>query len=347
MKMTEKDSRTEDNINCQRNFDQDDEINLLELWQVVWKRRKFIAYFVSAVVVLTVIVSLLMTNIYESKATIMTVESKSASGGSGMAAAMAAMGGGLAGMIGTPESASAAEISTLLKSNILRSKIIKEYNLLPILFSDQWDEEKKTWKKEGFSLNPLVYVLKLIKAVKPADKKAVKKEPGVPDVYDGLRELEDIVNIQEVKAKGLVSKENTIIISAQFDDPEIAANLVNYFIAALNDHMSKEAKRVAALNKKYLEEQLPLNSDPLIKQKIYAMIAQQVETAMMAEVKENFSFKVIDPPMVPDKKIKPKRAQMVVLSFVVALFLAVFIVFALEYLEKNKILKVDRPKTEG
>lgn len=346
--MTGKDSRTEDNINCQREYEPDDEINLLELWQVIWKRRKFITYFSCAVVALTVIVSLLMTNIYESKATIMTVESKSATGGSEMAAALAAMGGGLASMIGTPDSASAAEISTLLKSNILRSKIIKEYNLLPVLFSKQWDEEKKTWKKgTGFSLNPLVWVSKLIALIKPADKKAVKKEPGVPDVYDGLRSLEKVVNIQEVKAKGLVGRENTIVISAQFDDPEIAANLVNYFIAALNDHMSKEAKRVAALNKKYLEEQLPLNSDPLIKQKIYAMIAQQVETAMMAEVKENFSFKVIDPPMVPDKKLKPKRAQMVVLSFVVALFMAVFIVFFLEYLEKNKILKVDRPKTEG
>ena len=332
--MTEKDSRTEDDINCQRDFDQDDEINLLELWQVIWNRRRFIAYFVSAVVVLTVIVSLLMTNIYESKAVIMTVESKSSASGGGMAAAM---GGGLGGMIGTPESASAVEISTLLKSNILRSKIIQEYNLLPILFSDQWDEEKKTWKKGGISLNPLFYVSKLIKAIKPADKKAVKKEEGVPDVYEGLRALEDIMNIQEVKAKGLIGKDNTIVVAAQFDDPEIAASLVNYFLAALNDHMSKEAKRVAALNKKYLEEQLPLNSDPLIKQKIYTMIAQQVEMSMMAEVKENFSFKVVDPPMVPDKKIKPKRAQMVVLSFVVALFLAVFVVFALEYLEKNNI----------
>jgi uncharacterized protein involved in exopolysaccharide biosynthesis len=327
-------------------LDQDDEINLLELWQVVWKRRKLIAYIVSACVVATVVVSLLMTNIYESKAVIMTVEAKS-SGGGGMAAALMGQMGGLSNIVGTPESASAAEISLLLKSNILREKIIKEYNLLPVLFSDQWDEEKKTWKKGGFSLNPLVYISKLIKVIKPVDKKAVKKEPGVPDIYDGLRELEDIISVQDVKGKGLVSKDTTINISAQFDDPVIAANLVQYFIAALNDHMSSEAKRVAALNKKYLEEQLPLNSDPLIKQKIYTLIAQQVETAMMAEVKENFSFKVIDPPMVPDKKIKPKRAQMVVLSFVVSLFLAVFVVFALEYLEKNNILKMDRPKTEG
>ena len=330
MKMTEKDSRTEDNINCRRDFDQDDEINLLELWQVVWKRRKFIAYFAGIVVVLTAVVSLLMTNIYESNAVITPVETKGGAGG-GMAAALAAMGGGLGGMIALPESATSSEIVLLLNSNILREKIIKEYNLLPVLFSKQWDEEKKTWKKGGFSLNPLTWISKLIALIKPADKKAVKKEPGVPDMWDGLRALKDLVQIKSNV------KEKSITISAQFDDPEIAARLAGYFVAALNDHMSQEARRVAAINKKYLEEQLPLNSDPLIKQKIYTMIAQQVETAMMAEVKENFSFKVIDPPMVPDKKIKPKRAQMVVLSFVVALFLAVFIVFALEYLEKNNI----------
>ena len=332
--MTEKNSRIDDHINCQRDFDQDDEINLLELWQVIWKRRKFIAYFVGVVVVLTAIVSLFMTNIYESKAVITPVDSKSSAGG-GMAAALAAMGGGLGGLgglIGLPESASSTEIMLLLNSNILREKIIKDYNLMPVLFSDQWDAEKKAWKKGGgFSLNPLTWISKLIAAVKPADKKGVKKEPGVPDMWDGLRALKDLVRIQSNV------KEKSITISAQFDDPEIAARLAGYFVAALNDHMSKEARRVAAINKKYLEEQLVLNTDPLIDQKIYTMIAQQLETSMMAEVKENFSFKVIDPPFVPDRKIKPKRAQMVMLSFVVALFLAVFIVFALEYLEKNNI----------
>lgn len=338
--MTEKNNRTEDDINCRRDFDQDDEINLLELWQVVWKRRKLIAYIVIACVVATVIVSLCMRNIYESSAVITPVETKSGGGSGGMAAALAAMGGGgLGGLIGLPESASSSEIMLLLNSNILREKIIKEHNLLPVLFADQWNEEKKTWKRGVFSLNPLTWISNLITAVKPADKKAVKKDPGVPDMWDGLRALENIVNVKSN------IKEKSITIAVQFDDPVIAANIAGYTIAALNDHMSSEAKRVAAVNKKYLEEQLLQTADPLIKQKIYNMIAQQVETTMMAEVKENFSFKVIDPPKVPDRKVKPKRAQMVMLSFVVSLFIGVFIVFFLEYLEKIK--KIDRPKTEG
>jgi uncharacterized protein involved in exopolysaccharide biosynthesis len=71
--MTEKDGRIDDRVNCPRDFDQDDEINLLELWQVVWKRRKLIAYIVSACVVATVGVSLLMTNIYQADAVITPV----------------------------------------------------------------------------------------------------------------------------------------------------------------------------------------------------------------------------------------------------------------------------------
>jgi uncharacterized protein involved in exopolysaccharide biosynthesis len=312
-------------------FGGEDEIDLLELWRVVWKRRKLIVRIVSAVVLMTIVVSLFMTNIYQAEAVIVPVETKN--GGGGMASAlMSQMGGGFGGLIGLPESSSSMEIGLLLESKVLRKKIINDYNLLPILFPEQWDQEKKVWKKgSGWSLNPLAFISKLIGAMKPADKKGVKKDPGIPDELDGLRMLENLVKINKNK------KDNYITISVQFDDPDTAAAMVGYFLMALNDHMSKEAKRVATMNKKYLEEQLSQTNDPLIQQKIYNMIAQQMETSMMAAVKENFAFKIIDPPLVPDKKLKPKRAQMVVLSFVVALFLAVFVVFFLDYLEKNNI----------
>jgi uncharacterized protein involved in exopolysaccharide biosynthesis len=58
---------------------------------------------------------------------------------------------------------------------------------------------------------------------------------------------------------------------------------------------------------------------------------------MMAEVKENFAFKVLDPPIVPDQKIKPKRTQMVILALVASLFLGIFVAFFKEYLAKRKM----------
>jgi LPS O-antigen subunit length determinant protein (WzzB/FepE family) len=54
----------------------EDEINLLDLWRVIWKRRKIIAWLVIAIVILTVVVSLLMTNMYKAEAVIMPVTTK-------------------------------------------------------------------------------------------------------------------------------------------------------------------------------------------------------------------------------------------------------------------------------
>ena len=57
---------------------------------------------------------------------------------------------------------------------------------------------------------------------------------------------------------------------------------------------------------------------------------------MMAEVKENFAFKVIDRPRVPDRKIKPKRVQMIMVSFVTSLFAGIFLAFLMESIQKTK-----------
>ncbi len=106
---------------------------------------------------------------------------------------------------------------------------------------------------------------------------------------------------------------------------------------ALNDHMTGESKRVALLNKAYLEGQVEKNPDFMIRQKIFSLIAQQIETAMMAEVKENFSFKILDPPIVPDRKIRPKRLQMAILALTASLLVAVLAAFVREYLaSRNK-----------
>jgi len=314
----------------------EDEINLLDLGRVIWKRRRLIGYIMAVAVVLTAVISLFMTNIYQAKAVIMPVTAKGGTGGggvgSGALAALAAQFGTLPG-IAIPASASSSEIINLLKSNILRERMIEQNQLLPVLFPEQWDKERQAWKKGGvfgLSLNPLYYLSRAISPT-PSRPAVPKKDPDAPEMWDALRTLDDILKVTNN------IKENTIVISAEFRDPEIAARIVEYALKTLTDYMSSEAKRVAATNRVYLEQQLATTLDPLIKQKTYNLIAEQIELAMMSEVKENFAFKVIDPPLAPDKKTKPKRSQMVVLSFVAALFIGIFMAFFLEFLEKQNI----------
>lgn len=301
-----------------------DEIDLFELWQVIWRWRRMILYLCLAAVFVTAAASLFMTNIYEAKAVIVPVSPKEGGGGSSALAALAGqLGGGLPG-IAIPGTATATEIVALLKSNILRERMIKRYNLMPVLFYKQWDAQKKTWKKGGISLNPLSYLSRALSSFQPQPPGLKKKDPDIPDIWDALRLLDKTIKVN------YQMRDNTITVAVEFHDPEQAKMLVEYLLTTLTDHMSSEAKRVAETNRKYLEEQLAKTTDPLIKQKTYNLIAQQIETAMMAEVKENFAFKVIDPPLTPDKKIKPKRTMMVMIAFICALFIGLFLAFVLE-----------------
>lgn len=309
----------------------EDEINLLDLWRVIWKRKILISLLVVTSVFGTGLYSLHMKDIYSSTVVITPINSKEGGGG---LSALAQQFGGLPG-ISLPGSSSSSEIVNLLKSNILRERVIKSYNLLPILFPERWDEEKGAWKKEeksGLNLNPSILIQKAVAAIKPKIQnpktKTQDQNGGSPTTWDGLRSLNGIVKVNNN------AKDNTISVSIEYYDPEMAAKMVDYILTALNDHMRGESKRVAQANRKFLEEQLGMTADPLIRQKIYSLIASQIETAMMSELKENFAFKVIDPPRVSDVKIKPNRSQMFMLSFVAALFAGVFVAFFLEYINK-------------
>ncbi len=306
---------------------------ILNFWRVLRKRWMLIGGIAAAAVAATVVASLFMTNIYQAKAVIVPVAARESglAAGAGLSA-LAAQFGGLPG-ISTPSSATASEITSLLKSNILREKVIRQYDLMPALFPDRWDAGTGTWKKAGFRLN-LNFLNEFSLAAKQGPGKppesGLKTDAGVPDIREALRRLEGMIGVRKD------AKENTITISADSPDPALAARIVESLLVTLTNFMSSEAKRVASTNRRYLEEQLGSTADPIIKQKTYNMIAQQIETGMMAEVKENFAFKVIDPPLTPDRTVRPKRILMAVVSLVAALLIGIFVAFFLEYLEKTQ-----------
>lgn len=299
---------------------------LLGYGRILKRRRRFIGRFVLAALVLTVLGTLLMRNIYQATAVISPISSGRDSGGA--ISALAQQIGGLpAGtLLGAPTTAT--EIVNFLNSKILREKIIERNNLLPVLFPEKWDRETGRWREgfwSGLDLNPVSLVGRLADRIQPGRSEPRTGRPGVPDLWDGLRELEGMVRIRND------SKWNSITIAVTHPDPEAAARIVEHILTALNDHMSSEARRVALVNRKYLEEQLNTTADPLIRQNIYNLIAQQIERSMTAEAKENFAFRVIDPPRVPDRKYRPLRGEIILQGVVAALFLSVLLAFLLEY----------------
>jgi hypothetical protein len=76
----------------------------------------------------------------------------------------------------------------------------------------------------------------------------------------------------------------------------------------------------------------------LLKEKIYALLAKEIEKETFANAQKYYGFLVLDPPIVPDmdKKVKPKRSLICILSVFVAFFIAVFLAFMIEFVRKIK-----------
>lgn len=271
-----------------------EEVTLLDLYLVLKKRRYLILSVLAFGLLASGIASVLMPKIYESRAVILPVQQgNQGMGGINSVAAQF----GLAAPISTNES----EVVNLLKSNILREKVIRKYALLQVLFD-------------------------------PDDLEGMA-EPE--KMWLGLRRLEDDM---EVKFN---QKDNCVELSMRERNPEAAANILNFMLYELNEHMSSEARRVADTNRQYLESLINDVADPIILSKIYELVAKQVETSMMASVKENFAFKVIDPPSVPFEEVQPKVVLNIALGFILSLFFGVFVAFFMEYIHKIKNYKED------
>ena len=298
----------------------EEEPDLLWYWEVLKKHKGLIILATLPCALSTAVFSLLVEDIYRSQAVIIPISGEKSSLGT-----IASRMGAMAGLLGiSPLGISEAEIVSLLKSEVLKEELIKRYNLLPVLFSERWEPESRTWKPPPFG--PRVILSRLMAKVRGG-----RCDPDAPPtVWDGIKMLEEIVEVRQDPKLG------TIRVSVNFPDPQKAAEICQALIATLREHMCADAIRVAQTNKRYLEEELVRTSDPLIRQKIYALIADQVETITMAKVKENFAFKVIDPPLVPEEKVKPRRAMMVAVAFVLGGFVGVMGAFLIEAVEKAK-----------
>ena len=67
---------------------------------------------------------------------------------------------------------------------------------------------------------------------------------------------------------------------------------------------------------------------------IYEQLTKQYEMAKLNEAKDSSALQVLDDGVVPLKKSKPRRSLIVILSTLVTFFIAVFVVFMQEHLEK-------------
>ena len=82
-----------------------------------------------------------------------------------------------------------------------------------------------------------------------------------------------------------------------------------------------------------------------IQETLFELLTQQYEMSRIQEAKDSPTVQVLDRALVPEKRSKPKRKRIVILSVFLSAFLSIFLGFFLEYvarMKENEDLNGDR-----
>ena len=113
-------------------------------------------------------------------------------------------------------------------------------------------------------------------------------------------------------------------VSLSFESPSAggSANIVKYYLDEGKSRLQEEALDRAVKNKKFIEEQIGKTVDALTRDRLYSLYGQEVEREMMGRNREQFGFRVVDAPRVPDRSFKPFRGIGSIMTAFLAFFAA-------------------------
>jgi len=276
----------------------DDEIDLLELLRVLFNHKFSILLCTLVFGVGAFVIAITTPNTYQADVLV------SSSQGGGMGSSLASQYGGLAAIAGIDLGSGDTGLESalaLLKSRKFIISFINEENLKPVLFPDVWDPEAKVW------FTPAPGMISRIKnaLASDADDEILDPKPSDLRAYESFSE---IMTVSEDKKSGLVT------IKVDSEDPVMAANWASKVVIRLNAYLKNEAISQSDQNIRYLEQEIV--DTPLVEFKtaLYELIETEAKSKMFANVQKEYALKVIDPAVVPEEPIKPKRSLILILG---------------------------------
>ncbi|MHB1041036.1 MAG: Wzz/FepE/Etk N-terminal domain-containing protein [Desulfobacteria bacterium] len=258
---------------------EEDEIDLGQYWAILWPLKWKIAGISLAVGIVTLLLMFLKPNIYKSTAVIAPSEDEKKN-----TPAIGALASSFGVQLGGPSSIE--DLESLFKSDDLTVRVFRKYNLWPILLADKFDpatgKVKPGWMDHLFG---------------------DEKGPKPPGDWDAIRASAGRLKVSANKKAG------TISVSFESPSAEGSANIVKYYLEEGKSRLQEEALDRATQNKKFIQEQIGKTVDALTRDRFYSLYGQEVEREMMARNREQFGFRVIDSPRVPDRKSGPARGR--------------------------------------
>ena len=295
----------------------DDEIDLRELFSVVWAGKILIVAITAVFALVSVGYALSLANQYKASA----VVSPAHSGGSSLGAMAGQLGGlaSLAGInIGSGESNETQEAMEIMQSWGFMEAFIQTHDLqVPIYAAIGWDKSSNSLK-----LDSDLYDATLKHWLIEDNESGENRAPSSWELYEKFRER---VAVSQDKKSGLIN------ISVEYYSPQIAKQWVDLFIITINDYMRARKLEQVNRNIEYLTAQIDKTAIADMREVFYQLVEEQTKSKMLAEASPEYAFVTVSRAMVPEEKSQPKRALVCILGTLLGGMLSVLWVLVRHY----------------
>lgn len=300
----------------------DDEIDIRELYNVLYQGKRIILSFTAFISIIAVIYSLLLPNIYESKALLVPVDSSD-----GISGALASYGSlaGLAG-ISLPSGNDVANSEKAIKK--IGSLSFFENIILPnIYLPDLMAVKSWNYKTNTLTYDDSIYDETTNTWIR--DYSYPQKQ--IPSAQESFE-----IFIDEHLSLSQDPKSGFINLSIKHQSPFIAKQWAELVINQINAFYRQKDKSESEKAVSYLNQQFSMTSLSEIKQVIAQLLQEQTKKLTLIEANQYYVFDYIDPPAVMEKKIEPKRVLICFISLLFGGMLSILIVLFRNYVFKGK-----------
>ena len=299
----------------QLNNNYDDEIDLRELFHVLWDKIFYIGAITSIFSLISIIYALMLPNIYQSQAVMMPMEANQ--GMSGMLGQYSGM-ASLAGISLPSESGSKAQeaIARIQSFEFFSNSFLPHIKLENLMAVKKWNQASNTLTYDASAFNSESG--QWVRKVKPPTS-------TIPSSQKAYKQYQAIMSVSEDK------KTSFVTLSVEHKSPVIAQQWVEIMMDQIDQVMRDQDRQTALQSIAYLNSLAPTVNYEEIKQALASLQQEQMKRLMMVEANENYIFKVLDSPIVPEMKVKPKRSLIVILGTMLGMMLSVLGVLVWHY----------------
>ena len=291
--------------------DFDDEIDLRELFYVLLEGKWIIVSLTAFVSIIGVIYSLLLPNIYESKAMLVPVNSSS-----GISGALGSYSGlaGLAGISlpsGGDEGNSAKAIQKISSLSFFENNILPNIHLPDLMAVKSWNSKTNTLTFDDsiYDTNSNTWI-----------RDYSYPQQQIPSAQESFEVFKtEHLSLSEDKKSGFIT------LSIKHQSPFIAKQWVELVVNEVNAFYRQKDKLESEKAVSYLNQQISMTGLSEIKQVLAQLLQEETKKLTLIEANQYYVFDYIDPPAVMEKKSEPKRALICILSALLGGMLSIVI----------------------